>query len=232
MSRRLQRQGRRSNDSIPFSPKSLSGLVAWYRSDLGMVQSGNVLTWSDQSGNGYTATAGATPPVATANQINGKVCPLFGGAAYMTTSAFSQALTSSTIVAVAKCLDGAERFMADGLAAGNRQALESTGNTNLVDIYAGSALNATVTAGMQTTAKQAIGCFGGASSTLYIDGSLLASGSAGTQTMTGLTIGARYTTADFFWNGPIGEIIIYNRALSTSEANLLHAYAKSFWSTA
>lgn len=45
-------------------PRSISNLVAWYRSDLGVSLSGSdVTTWADQSGNGHDLTEATNRPV-------------------------------------------------------------------------------------------------------------------------------------------------------------------------
>lgn len=59
-----------------FTPKSLPGLLAWYRSDLGVTLNGsNVATWADQSGSGFDLTQGtsAKQPAYTASSA------VFGG---------------------------------------------------------------------------------------------------------------------------------------------------------
>jgi hypothetical protein len=57
--RRGGRQSRRPSGGPPFTPASLPGLVAWYRSDLGITLNGSTVSaWADQSGNGHHLTQG------------------------------------------------------------------------------------------------------------------------------------------------------------------------------
>jgi hypothetical protein len=48
-----------------FTPASLTGLIGWYKADVGVTNTGNntpATAWADQSGNGNTlATAGSDP---------------------------------------------------------------------------------------------------------------------------------------------------------------------------
>jgi len=61
-----------------FSPKKLSGLVIWLRSDLGITIGTGVSTWADQSGNGndVTQATGSKQPAYTASSavFNNKPC--------------------------------------------------------------------------------------------------------------------------------------------------------------
>jgi len=60
---------------VLFSPASLSGLSLWLKADAGVTLSGsNVTSWADQSGNGNNATPleGLDSPTYQANSINSK----------------------------------------------------------------------------------------------------------------------------------------------------------------
>lgn len=62
----------RMNAGSDWSPLLLSGLVAWYRADMGVSKTGTTVTaWADQSGNGLDVIPG-TSPVYSATGVNGK----------------------------------------------------------------------------------------------------------------------------------------------------------------
>lgn len=78
--------------------------------------------------------------------------------------------------------------------------------------------------------------FDGANNNSFLNGNIASftnpTGSAGNFNIQNIRVGARQVSgsASFFWNGDIGEIIIYNRDLSTLERQQVESYLSSKWS--
>lgn len=70
----------------PFDPTRIAGLRLFLRSDLGIIQSGGLISaWNDQSGNGNHATQGtaALQPTSVANVQNGLPAVRFDGSRFL-----------------------------------------------------------------------------------------------------------------------------------------------------
>ena len=70
----------------------------------------------------------------------------------------------------------------------------------------------------------------GSSSSLGIDGTDVTTGNVGTQSPTGLRLGAQYNSANF-GDVDICEILLYGSALSTSDRTSIENYLSNKWST-
>lgn len=214
---------RRSSAAAAFVPTDIAGLTLWL--DAGTISGSDgdlISTWADSSGNGNDAaqaTSGFRPTLQT-NEANGLPVVRFDGSNdRLKTAAFSAALTASTIFIFGKGTGTSvtTRFI-DGLTSGTRQHMLYVGGQYWmfagVDLHGGSA---------DTNFHAMTSTFNGASSALYVDGLLIASGSAGTQDMDGAIIGNDYSeTAPHA--GDIAEVIIYNSVLSSEDRASVEAY--------
>lgn len=213
---------------------ALPGLTLWL--DAQSIGLGAASAWTDKSGNGNNAVQanGANQPVNTANQINGKPALIFDGTNdYLATNAFTGGnLTTSTIFIVAKRavsgVGSAGMYLVDGIDGTNRQAILSADATQYYLQYGGDVLTSSTVASVLPHVHCAV--FNGASSNYYVDGVSVISGNAGSNQLAGLTIGARYSTSNFF-NGSMAEVITFNRALSNTERLLINQYLDNKWGT-
>ena len=95
-------------DAMINLPQQASNLIAWYRADVGVVQSsGSVSEWMDQSGNGNNAnqTTGSKQPALEAAVLNGQPVLHFTHAndTYMTVANASDlSLTQITAFAISR----------------------------------------------------------------------------------------------------------------------------------
>lgn len=213
-----------------FNPLTLSPVLWLDSTDAAtLVASGNSLTaWMDKSGNNYHAsqTTGANKPQTGTRTHNGLNVVDFNNAnsQYMVTPAFSSALAQpNTIYCVGKYDVVSSYYLVDGISDSARHFLfQSSGNDA---ISAGTTL-----AGSASNANPHIlgGFYNTTSSALRRDGIQIASGTAGTQNLTGLTIGARRFISNFL-DGWIGVILVFDRLLNAEEIAYLEAGLSAQW---
>lgn len=185
-----------------------------------------VKTWNDISGNGKHLTQGTSGlrPVmsTTAAGINGRAVPIFDGADDKLTIAAGSFTTAQplTIIGVATTnltQPAATRIVVDSSDVAGRCEVQQSNSTGYLEMYAGSA---TVGRSIEVTPAAPFvfsAIFNGASSEEYINGVGGSVASPGTQSLAGLTIGNRYTGTANSWNGKIGAIAIFSRALNNTE---------------
>lgn len=97
---------------IPFSPKSITGLILWLKADAGVTYNGSneVTIWQDQSdeGNDFTAESGYAP-VFISSEINSKPAIDFADSKYMSASV-DYNITGESFVIVFKYSDLANTY--------------------------------------------------------------------------------------------------------------------------
>lgn len=215
------------NGSRPLDPASVSKLVFWFKADAikGLADGDPVATWPDSSGLGRDATqaTAAKKPTyrASRSTFSGQPVVEFDSADdFVQTASFTAMAQPNTVFAVAKVgATGAQRFMIDGFDFSNRHALFQESSTNW-QYYAGSLVN-DGTSNTNVHLFQAL--FNGASSVLRVDGGAGTSGNAGSNNLTGLTLGAQ-PSGTSNWGGDIAEVIVYNMSLSATEINGVALY--------
>jgi len=230
----------------PFQPVDIAGCQLWLDSadNTALALSGsNVTTWYDKSGNGNNGTATGTP-VLTANSINGRQsiyladAPYFLGSVSITTTTltcFAVATTNLTLpngrgrdqrlVSLANTTN-VDYGRTDGTIALFNQ--QTTGNIITWRVSGPLASNAITTG----TPFLAVSQYTGASAFLWYTGAagtLASSASSGSFGITKYGIGNQANPTTEYWNGYIGEVIIYNSALSTSQRQQVEAYLSWKW---
>jgi large exoprotein involved in heme utilization and adhesion len=110
------------------------------------------------------------------------------------------------------------QYMCEGDDAAARESLRLDTNW---EMYAGSSVVTGGAASANSTILTVV--FNGASSLLYANGTQTASGNPGAHAIDGATIGARYDGVNPM-AGHVGEYMIYSRALSAAEKNLVQNY--------
>jgi hypothetical protein len=180
---------------------------------------GFVTTWYDQSGNAFNATqstAANQPQIVLGGNIvllNNKISIDFDGTDDKLLSSFSLISQPNTIFSVASLEDTSTlRLIYDDDGGNDRNTYDNNGV-----IFAGlPALSGTPWA-INTQYLHSI-LYNGISSSVYRNGALNVSGILGTQGLSGLTIGARFSGN--FWDGKIQEIIIYNSNQSSNRTGI------------
>lgn len=233
------------------TPKQISNCIAWFDGSTSneMASSSNIVSsWSDKSGNGYvlnSAQLSALPannfsPLYTANAINGLGSLYFDGSNdYMFVNSgmgLANAVAYTSFVVLSP-----RYFNASQVAIG----LQATSGTweffaywaGLDDFRSGFDAGAVL---VQTTSRNDNRPFinsivrNGTSANAYLNGFQYATNTTVASTVNSgvarLGIGANtYVNGSAPYKGYISEIIIYNRALSTTERSQVQNYLANKW---
>jgi hypothetical protein len=212
--------------SVPFNrtfrPVDIPGCSLWLDAadSTSMTLSGiSVTSWNDKSGNGYNASGGVSPTYSS-NVIQ------FNGSSYLSTSipagsnsasyffVFSPSTTGSTVPLGGNALSTAVFIQ------GSTSIALGDWNTNVATFS--TALNA-------GTTYIASGMASGGVLSVGINGATMATGSATFSGTGTFTVGAGYTDNRYKFLGSIGEIILFNTALSTPQRQQVEQYLTWKW---
>lgn len=215
---------------MAYDPLSIAGCQAWYdfADPTTITQSSNKVSQAnDKSGNGrnLTQATGANQPTWGKAYLNGKRYLLFAANHFMVSSAITLAQPITIIVLVLDSAAGASQ--ANIVARDSVQFLYRR-STGAWAFYADSAEQGTTATDGNLHRLSAV--FNGASSVLYLDNASITSanpGSGGFSTQAISVGGLSGGTA--LWQGDIGEILIYNTALSASDRYNIDQYLLLKW---
>lgn len=234
------------------SPLDIAGCVGWWdSSDLsamrqnsdgtGAVAAGDpVGWWLDKSATGATVTgSGSARPTLSATGFNSKQALVFNGsstnlsrAAYTATNSLSGmtriAVCSNTnqLAFMSRVYDGGgDTFMLMNASWRTYSASGANFSSATIPGAVGSSAPAGVYADVFASSAMSMYALG-ASLPVTVNGTIAATTAAGSPALhIGSNIGA-----NGFWNGPIAEYIIYNRALTRAELARVEAYLAQRWS--
>jgi hypothetical protein len=244
-------------DTVPssgggFTPLSLSPTL-WLNGRAGIVQSsGNVTGWNDQSSNGNNYTASATYP--TIGTLNGLTAVSFD---YTSTNAIensgSNPLVSSTaftIFAVWQLAVGANNYntseyyvspcvlsWGSDLPNGIGSGIDPSDNTRAsayTGVFTGGIpqIAAYSSSGTVTSAHQSYHAFDGTLIYASIDGGSSATTTTGGPLFSdaiGGRVGDNSESSSSSWYGVIGEIIVYNTFLTSTQITQVQNYLNTEW---
>lgn len=224
----------------PFNPTAVSGLSFW----LDASDSSFLTTVSDGTGNGVSewrsrvggplkaaqATA-ANRPYLVPNARNGRgVVQFDGNNDFLIQEVTSQ--TNQPLTFVWAGINNNTGSWCDGGATFARMFIYGFNGTKRLAMFAGgSEIAAPVgsTAGFDSWSVISV-VFNGASSVARVNGSQVASGNPGTGGLNlGLNLGCGYNAAGGFMNGQWGTWLIYNKALSTTELQVVERGLGAYW---
>ena len=198
---------------------------------------GFVTTWYDQSGNARNttqATAGNQPQIVTDGVIetqNGRPALRFDGAQRMAASFSVAAPYENWFVLRINGMPGIY-IVRDGIDETANRVLMVVNNNSL---YIGSENGANLSPGTGFSFPYESpliigGRYNGSSSSIFVNGTVVATGTAGTVTTNGLTIGGRYNGASLNVNGFYAEHILINGVLSTTDRQTLERNEGAYYS--
>lgn len=213
-----------------FTPSDISGLVNWYDGNVGWDTS-PIGSWVDQSPNVYTVTQGTAgnKPTLTASSYNGHTTVDFDGTDDQLSVASGTLAQPNTVFIVVN----PDRIT------GTNCIFDSTAtaisavrifNSNY-ELHSGTQMFGGAATVGQTDIV--IGEFNGASSKIFINSgsTAAATGNAGTNSRyTGFKMGRDFTNGAPF-DGKIGEVISYNKILSSTERQNVYDYLYAKWKT-
>jgi len=226
--------------TTPFTPLSLNPAIWYDASDLSTIISsgGLVSQWNDKSGNARNATEATNKPVTGTRTINGLNALDFDGTNDILNMPGIGSIgtgDNSVYVVYAKDTSSSQWIIGCWDATPNLVwGIESNATTLFGRNTSGNTLNASETITPDTT--QHVASFvrnGNGANTIdiYLDGSVGTVGPTANGTGTDMVIGSRGSRTGNFFNGIIGEIIIYPSAiLGADNTNVLN-YLKAKWGT-
>lgn len=214
-----------------FSPKSISGLEAWYAADVAssITIGTGVQQWSDLSGKGRHLIQNTTnnQPAYNSVTLNGKPTVTFDGTNdSLRAAAFSVAQPYQYFAVFRYEVVGAGTRIADARSGSGSRSGEFFDYFGNMGIFAGGLLTLSVVAADQTSFGIWDVEFNGSSSAIRLRKTYKSTtGNSGTNGAAGLTLGANgNATSSEFSNVSIAEFLIYGRSLPVSEADKIRTY--------
>lgn len=221
--------------AAPFSPLDIDWDTLFWADDItGLVDSDPVATWSDSSGNAHDATqaTAAKRPIyrAALAGFNGRAVVEFDGVDdWLATAAFTAVASGEVAVIVQRT--GAstdQQSYFSGIGATNRWNIGSRlGGTSNRFIFQGAAK----AAGSEDGAKHYLRGDFDATDRLHFDGTQVFSGDAGSETLTGVRLGAHQDGAAQFFSGHLALLGFKASPLTPTEQENMLAWSRSYYGT-
>ena len=236
--RKIFRRTGTAPQHLGWTEKGTSGtssLIAWFdATDISTITkdgSNLVSVWADKMGTSAYNLAQATSgdkPTWVDDDRNGRDVINFGApaGAYMQTDfGLTLAQPYTIVTAWVFAANGTERVGYDSNDSSNRAIFIKNSTANSWRIHAGADLSFT-DATIPTNWGYSVGVFNGASSEIRINGSSAATGNAGSDSFTPMTVGTD-RNAGTPWEQKIMHVLIYNKALSSGEIAELETWLDS-----
>lgn len=219
-----------------ISPDDLDNMEGWYKADsLSLSDGGTVTTWSDSSSasSDLSATTG-NEPTYHEDILNGYPVVRFDPSSsiqYLTTSAYSSALTQPTSMFIVWKLTNtkstrSEQVVVTGQSAGSTQKVSVRTDDRLL-MTAGDGGNERLTYPHDVPFSEFIltsALFNQTQGEFWENGELIRRGNIGTNDLDGLTVGAASGGSAGGFYGDIAEIIIFSDLLTKQERAGIEVY--------
>jgi hypothetical protein len=209
----------------------VAGLHLWLRSDAGVTLNGSQISrWVDQSGNGRNAAMSTVPrqPTYVAGALNGKPMMRFFGQQSMGLE-LTASPTTFTVFVMGKNSRTDNSFSMILGPAGNLPNNQLRWEDGSQALFVGLDINMPIIRspiGDTRTYHALSARYDGATMTVYRDGNVTSShGFSTTGPWTIASVGSYYSGT--FMVGDLGEVIIYDRALTESERLSVNGYLRS-----
>jgi len=230
-----------------FQPTDIGSCILWLdgadTSSMTFSSGSNISQWNDKSGNGNNATANGTP-VLSNSSLNGyqsiytNNSPYFTGPVLITGTTFTCFAVATTTASLP--LSGHDQRLVSLENGGNVDygrtdgaiALFNQGGTSWIGTWR---VNPSPVADSPITTNipfLAVSEYDGTNGYLWKNGStgsLASSSSTGTFAVTKYGIGNQANNSGEYWIGYIGEVIIYNTALTTGQRQQVEGYLSWKW---
>lgn len=199
-----------------FDPGQVPNLTFRYDPATSTVSGINFTSFKDYSGNGYDALAAGSGGPYTSNstaQIGGRTWASFQGSQSLAMNQPTHISQPSTVYLVAKYTDVGGNYIFDS-------TNSTTSQRNLLidnDMFSGTDMAYSTETGVWKIFKLV---FNGNSSSLSTNGLFLTNGAAGSSTLDGLTIGARFNGANK-GNFGLAYFLWYNASLTAAQDYLV-----------
>lgn len=221
-----------------FLPTNLSNLLVWYdASDTSTIISslGAVSALADKSGGGYTATqaTGAKQPVTGTRTVNGRNVLDFDGSndTLSMPSGLNSLTTGNNTIFIVFAADAGAGFPFCFQASGGRRTGFLLHATNGIAYYERN-ITSYIPYTWNTSPHVAAVSLNGTAITGYFEGASVSGTCTETSWVTTGRLIAGFNDVDNYFNGTIGEIIAYRRALSDAEKNDVGNYLADKWGCA
>lgn len=208
-----------------FSPADLSGLTLWLKGDaITGASDGDALgSWTDSSGSGHptTQSTGSKKPIYKTSILNGLPVVRFDGLTQTMSASFTLAQPVTVVVAANyRSARNTNDTLIDGFTVNTMRLFRITTG---IKMYAG-AFGPEVTLDPQAWHIYSA-VFNGTNSSLEADSSTTFTGNAGTASPGGIWLASAADVEP----GPvdIAELVLYNRALSSTEKSNVISYLQS-----
>lgn len=224
-------------------PPVTAGLQLWFEANTeGYVDGTQVLTWHDKSGFGRDLTASGTvdAPYFRATAANGRAAMDFDGVKSLMKTYGSSTFTvaePTTFFVVYQCLDvdssSTRGFVFDSMNSSIRQTFGRSG-LGMMRMYANIDLNASGISFPFSSFEIWSGSFNQTVSTMYRNGTLVASGNSGGSSIQGFCVGALSTSGIWgydYAHCQVAEILFYSGALSDSDRQAVGDWLNQKYST-
>ena len=217
-----------------YNPSDYGTVWGWYDAtqETAYSDTNSVPTLQDFSGNGRNVTQGTGTAQAIYNTSvqNGNSVFTFDGGDYYQPSSDQRDLAQVNTIVFVCSADLASpttnQFLCDGRGSSARNAVytRDSASDNFA-LFAGTEANARG----YTTDPVILTCvFNGNSSFIRLNGSQSGNVAAGSQGLDPITIGARFNGVEG-WNGWIGEVVVYDDSLTSTEISNLESDLSTKW---
>lgn len=213
-----------------FSPSDIAGLQVWLKADAitGLSDNDPVTTWEDSSSANHDATqaTGGNKPTYQTNELNSLPVVRFDGTDdYLRTGSFTLALPTTVFVVSKVIAETSIATQFDGLSNQDTMEMRSKSSPDgTYEIYANGFLSTNVPGNVGTYKIYSIR-FNGASSAVYVNASLHATGTVGASSPNGITLGCYGNASpDRFSQMDMAEFIVYDSALADADRQDVESY--------
>lgn len=215
-----------------FSPSDMANVAVWLRADLGITKDGGdaISQWDFENGtfrsvNKVTQASSSNKPthIASDAAYNNQSTVSFGGDDYLDGANFSSALAQPTTFFIVGDVPTTPQNFIDRAGGAGRYSFGRSA-ADKFSMYQGTSLNSTPSGDANINIFE--GVFNGASSEMFLNGTSIASGDAGTDSTDSIRIGDNIVLTGGL-TGKFAELVIINGEAPAGDRTSFRNYASS-----